>query len=118
MKNFDILNFKLIFFKGFCMDGEIIYSVVGVLLFLIIAYFTLRSEKSQDIQSKEEKRYAIINGYKKELQDALSPLKDDREARVVKKSELLKRFSNELSLNIFFDKSEIREIILDLSVDS
>ena len=100
------------------MDSEIIYSIAGVVIFIIIIFLTLRSDVSQAVQSKEEKRYEIVNGYKKQLNDALFPLKDDKKARVAKKAQMLKRFSDELSLNIFFEKSEIREIILDLSVES
>ena len=97
------------------MDSEIIYSGVGIVIFLIIIVMTMRSNVVEIVQSKEEKRANIINGYKQELKMALEPLMDDVDARVAKKSELLKKFSNELSLNIFFDKDELREIILELS---
>lgn len=97
------------------MDSEIIYSGVGIVIFIIIIVMTMRSNVVEIVQSKEEKRASIINGYKQELKVALEPLMDDVDARVAKKSELLKKFSNELSLNIFFDKDELREIILELS---
>ncbi|PHQ65239.1 MAG: hypothetical protein COB99_05070 [Sulfurimonas sp.] len=97
------------------MDSEIIYSGVGIVIFVIIVIMTMRSNVVEIIQSKEEKRADIINGYKQELQVALEPLVDDIDARVAKKRELLKKFNTELSLNIFFDKDELREIILELS---
>ena len=100
------------------MDSEMIYSILGVLIFIMIVVLTLRSDVTQAVQSKEEKRYEIVNVYKKELNEALAPLGNDTQARIDKKSELLKKFSDELSVNIFFDSSEIRDIILDLSVDS
>jgi hypothetical protein len=76
---------------------------------------TMRSNVVEIVKSKEEKRLDIINGYKQELKEALVALADDNDARVAKKSELLKKFSDELSLNIFFDKDELRDIILELS---
>ncbi|WP_373034608.1 hypothetical protein [Sulfurimonas sp.] len=97
------------------MESEIVYSVIGIVIFIVIIVMTLRSDVVEIVQSKEEKRADIINGYKKELLEALEPLRDDTEARVAKKSEMLKKFSNELSLNIFFDKDELREIVLELS---
>jgi len=97
------------------VDSEIIYSGVGIVIFVIIVIMTMRSNVVEIIQSKEEKRADIINGYKQELQVALEPLVDDIDARVAKKRELLKKFNTELSLNIFFDKDELREIILELS---
>lgn len=97
------------------MDSEIIYSGVGIVIFIIIIYMTMRSNVVEIVKSKEEKRLDIINGYKQELKEALVALADDNDARVAKKSELLKKFSDELSLNIFFDKDELRDIILELS---
>jgi uncharacterized protein YpuA (DUF1002 family) len=42
-------------------------------------------------------------------------LKNDKERRVAKKNELLQKISKELSMNIFFDKNELRDIIVDFS---
>jgi hypothetical protein len=67
------------------------------------------------VKSKEEKKAEIIREYTQQLKDALNPLKNNIEARKVKKNELLNKFSSELSLNIFFDKNELKEIILELS---
>ena len=99
------------------MDSETIYAVGGVIVFLVVAMFILRSNPSVVINTKDEKRDEILGKYKKELRESLASLGDDKEARVAKKSELLKRFSSELSSNIFFDQIEIREIILDLAED-
>ena len=109
------MNLNYICIKGFYVDSEIIYSALGIVIFIIIVIMTMRSNVVEIVQSKEEKRADIINGYKQELKAALEPLKDDTEKRVAKKSEMLKKFSTELSLNIFFDKDELREIILELS---
>ena len=97
------------------MDSQIIYSIFGIVIFIIIIIVTMRSKSVDVVQSSEEKKTEIINSYKQELRDSLEPLAKDADARVAKKSELLKRFSQELSQNIFFDDEELREIILELS---
>ena len=97
------------------MESETLYAIGGVVVFLITAIFVMRTGEPTVIQTKEEKREEILQEYAKELTDVLYLLKDDKEARVAKKTQLLKRFSEELSLNIFFDKIEIKEIILDLA---
>ena len=97
------------------MDSEIVYALVGIVIFILIVIFTLRSDSIEQIQTKEEKQYQIINEYTKQLRSALEPLRSDKQAMLAKKSELLKKFSDELALNIFFNTDEIREIIQDLS---
>jgi peptidoglycan hydrolase CwlO-like protein len=95
------------------MDSETIYGVVGVGVFALIAYFTLRKNDISEAQTKEEKRFQILNQFKDELRRELDKL-DSKEEKATKKVELLKKFSDELSRNIFFDEIEIKEIILDI----
>jgi hypothetical protein len=97
------------------MDSSIIYSLIGVAILVVIIILTLRGTKPKDAKKKNQKRAEILDSYKIQLQEALTPLKDDKDAKMNKKSEMLKKFSGELSRNIFFDVSEIREIILELS---
>jgi len=100
------------------MDAESIYTLVGVAIFILFAYFTLKSDTAGKIQTKEEKRYEIISGYRAVLRKELAPLQNNREELLAKKVLLLKEFSDELSLNIFFDSLEIEEIIQDLATQS
>ena len=97
------------------MDSETIYSLVGIATFGVIAFYILKNDATAKLQTKEEKSHEIVNGYRKELREALTVLKGDTEAQKVKKLELLKRFNSELSRNIFFDAFEIKEIIEELS---
>jgi len=97
------------------MDAELIYTLVGIGIFGIVTFFILRNTDLKNVNTKDKKRDDIINGYKKELYDSLTPLKNDKNAALAKKKELLKKFSDELSRNIFFEQVEIREIILDLA---
>ena len=103
--------------KGDFMDNVIIYSLIGILLLVGVIVFTFKSSKPKDVKTKTKKKAEIIDSYKTQLQKALAPLKDDKAARVNKKNEMLKRFSTELSRNIFFDNSEIRGIIAELVKD-
>jgi len=68
-----------------------------------------------DVKTKAQKREEILIDYKNELQSVLTSFENDKQARMAKKSSLLKKYSDELSRNIFFDQSEIKEIILELS---
>ncbi len=97
------------------MDSELIYTVAGIGIFAFIAYKTLSNKETTKIQTKEEKCHEIVNGYRKELRDALTELQDDAEAQKLKKIELLTKFNNELSRNIFFDVFEVKEILQELS---
>ena len=100
------------------MGSELIYSVVGIGIFAFIAFKTLSDNETAKIQTKEEKCHEIVNGYRKELRDALTVLAEDKDAQKAKKIELLKKFNDELSRNIFFDAFEVREIIEELSTMS
>ncbi len=96
------------------MSAEIIYSLVGIVIFIIIIIMTLRSDTPKEIQTKEEKQYEIIGEYKKQLREALKPLNDEQD-KTAKKRELLMKFNQELSMNIFFDEMDIKETISELS---
>jgi len=97
------------------MQEEIIISVIGIIILIIVIFTTLKKPSIDNVRSKKNKKIDIINQYKKRLNDELQILNGDKEAIRNKKSELLKEFNMELSRNIFFDENEIRTIILDLS---
>ena len=97
------------------MDAELLYSIVGILGFIGVAVITLRS--GGDVKTKEEKKAEIITGYKELLKKSLHDFDKEDKMRKDKKIMLLREFSQELSMNIFFDKDEIKEIILELSAE-
>lgn len=97
------------------MDNIIVFSFLGILALIFVIIATLRGSNTKVVKTKEQKRVEIIATYKLELQKALEPLENNKDARIAKKSSLLKKFSDELSRNIFFDKNEIQEIVLDLA---
>ncbi len=76
--------------------------------------YVMRPKITTIVQTKREKREEIVDGYKKQLREALEVIQDNDE-KTAKKVALLKKFSDELASNIFFDGNEIHEIILELS---
>lgn len=98
------------------MDSEIVYSLFGIIGLSTVIYLVLQStSKKVSVKTKTQKKAEIISEYKKRLSESLVKFENDQEARKKEKSILLKKYSDELSRNIFFDQGEIREIILDLS---
>jgi|FLOH01.1.fsa_nt_gi hypothetical protein len=97
------------------MDSVIVYALAGIVILIVMIVLTVRGGTIKVVQSKEDKRVEIVSGYKKQLKEALAPHGNDKQARITIKNRLLKKFSDEISQNIFFDKNEIREIILELS---
>ncbi len=97
------------------MNYEMIYNVGGVLLFVFIVYKVFKTNVSDIVKPKKVKKQEIVEEYTQKLKDELDALKDDKQAQVAKKSQLLKVYSDELSRNIFFEEDEVREIILELS---
>ena len=97
------------------MDTKVIFSLFVITVLIIVIIITLKQTNTNQVRTKANKKIDIIDGYKKRLHDDLVLLNGDQEAIKSKKSILLKEFNIELSRNIFFDKDEIRELILELS---
>ena len=99
------------------MDSEILYSLFGIVGFILVIYFTLKSTSDKiDTKTKAKKKEEIIQEYKLRLEKALEAIGDDKDLRTAKKTQLLQEFSGEFSRNIFFDEEEVREIIRELSL--
>ena len=98
------------------MDGEILYSTLGIVGFIIIIWLTLRSGSPKvEAKTKAKKKEEIISEYKEKLANALENIGNDKELRIATKTRLIKEYNDELSRNIFFDAKEVQEIILSLS---
>jgi len=79
--------------------------VVGLSASLVVLYKFYIAKADKTAKTKEQKRAEILDEYKMELDNSSQ---EDR-------MELLKKFNLELSKNIFFDNSEIRDIIKELA---
>ena len=96
------------------MDYETLYTAVGVVGFGVIAFFTFRNKESSRVQTKDEKKYEILSGYKKEMREKLSSLENQDEKSKLKK-ELLMKYNQELALNIFFDEIDAKDMLNELA---
>jgi flagellar basal body-associated protein FliL len=110
-------NLLLYFEKRIVVSDFIIYIFIVIIGVLFVVYLTQRKD-TKVVQSKAEKRVQIVAEYKNQIKINLENIGEDKQKRVSKKSELLKKFSDELSRNIFFDNSEIRDIIMELAKES
>jgi len=97
------------------MDAKIIFAIIGIIILIIVIFITLKKTNTSKIRPTANKKQDIIDGYKKRLHHELLQFDGDQETIKSKRSSLLKEFNAELSRNIFFDKDEIREVILKLS---
>lgn len=98
------------------MDAEMLYSIVGIIGFVVVLVFTFRSSNAKiEAKAKEQKKVELIAAYKMKLANILEQIVDDDALRIATKKALIKDYSDELSRNIFFDANEVREIVLELS---
>ncbi len=91
----------------------LVLALIGILVLVIV--LTLKKGSSKVPKTKEEKCHEIIMEYKRRLDKELTPLRENYDAMLAKKSVLLREFSVELSHNIFFDNDEMREVIKELA---
>ncbi len=90
------------------------------LLILSIAlgflYLFIKSNKpTQKHKSKIQKQAEILENYKQKMNNDLVEYDGNKALFLEKKTELLKVFAQELSMNMFFDKDETRELIRELA---
>lgn len=97
------------------MNGETLYAFFGIISLVVIGYVVLsKTKKTVAVKSKEQKREEILQDYKVKLRNALKSFQNNEQRRE-RKNTLLKEFSDELALNIFFDADEKKEIIMELA---
>ena len=67
--------------------------------------------------SKSEivKKHEIIDNYKKELFEILEASENDKNLQMQERIKFLKKVNYELSMNIFFDENEAKQILKELS---
>jgi hypothetical protein len=80
----------------------IVLFLVVLIIFLVVKQFL----PSVSFKSKAIKKSEIIDGYKKQLDSV-----NDRSKKMI----LLKQINQELSRNIFFDQTELKEAMTTLT---
>ena len=82
-------------------------------LTLVFIYF--KKNKDVVIKSAPVKKEELIQGYKEELLNILEENKDNKELQFQERIKFIKRVNYELSMNIFFDEIEAKNLIQELS---
>lgn len=92
--------------------------VIAIILSAFATYVYLYFKKNssvqpikKDIKSKQE----LIEDYKQELLSILDKYENNKELQLKEKFAFLKRVNYELSMNIFFEKEEIKDLIKELT---
>jgi len=84
-------------------------------LYLHFSLYLLREKTSSVLKPKVVKKDELIESYKIELQDILERYEDNKELQMQERIKFLKRVNYELSMNIFFDENEAKELLQELS---
>ncbi|MDD2887073.1 MAG: hypothetical protein PHY66_04680 [Aliarcobacter sp.] len=82
---------------------------------LTVVYLYFKKNKTILIKPKAVKKEELIEGYRVELLEILKKYEDNKELQLQEKLKFLKRVNYELSMNIFFEKEEARNLIQELS---
>ena len=82
---------------------------------LTVIYIYLKKNKYKTVKPKVVKKNELIQSYKNELLKILEENKENKELQFQEKIKFLKRVNSELSMNIFFDEIEAKNLIKELS---
>ena len=82
---------------------------------LAVVFIYFKKNKKVSIKSAPVKKEELIQGYKEELLNILEENKDNKELQFQEKIKFLKKVNYELSMNIFFDEIEAKNLIQELS---
>lgn len=87
--------------------------LLSALFTVVFIYF----KKNKIIATKPAvvRKDELIQGYKDELLQILEEHKENKELQFQEKIKFIKRVNSELSMNIFFDEIEAKNLIKELS---
>jgi membrane protein insertase Oxa1/YidC/SpoIIIJ len=93
---------------------EYIFALI-LSAFFTVVFIYLKKNKTNFVKPKAVKKEELIENYKVELQEILEKYEDNKELQLQERLKFLKRVNYELSMNIFFEKDEARNLIQELS---
>ena len=93
---------------------EYLFALVLSAFFTFI-YIYLKKSKTVFVKPKAVKKDELIQSYRVELLEILEKYEDNKELQFQEKLKFLKRVNYELSMNIFFEKEELKKFIQELS---
>ena len=80
-----------------------------------LGYFYFKRSSASFVKPQAVKKDELIENYKLELLEILDKYEENKELQLQEKLKFLKRVNHELSMNIFFEKEEARNLIQELS---
>lgn len=93
---------------------EYILALVLSAIFTVV-YLYFKNNKTNFVKPKAIKKEELVESYRVELLEILEKFEDNKELQLQEKLRFLKKVNYELSMNIFFDKEEARNLIQELS---
>ena len=93
---------------------EYIYALILSAIFTIV-YLYFKNNKTNFVKPKAIKKEELVENYRLELLEILEKYEDNKELQLQEKLKFLKKVNYELSMNIFFEKEEARDLIQELS---
>lgn len=87
-----------------------------ILAFILIAVvgFYLFFYKKKQIKNPAVKKEEIIQEYENSMKELISKYSHDKKLLTQEKTKLLKKINYELSMNLFFDEEEAKQILNNL----
>ena len=91
--------------------------ILALTLSAIFTVIFIAFKKKNIGVSKSEivKKHEIFDNYKKELFEILEASENDKNLQMQERIKFLKKVNYELSMNIFFDENEAKQILKELS---
>ena len=93
---------------------EYIFALILSAVFTIV-YLYFKNNKKNFVKPKAVKKEELVENYRMELLKILEKYEDNKELQLQEKLKFLKKVNYELSMNIFFEKEEARDLIQELS---
>lgn len=97
------------------MDLINIILLLSITVILIILFQKFSPATKNGVKPTAIKKEELIYGYEQRMQKTIDTYHLNNELLKLKKMEILKEISTELSTNIFFDKNEVKELIQKLA---
>ena len=94
---------------------EYIFALILSTIFTIVYIYFRKKNTNSFFKPKALKKEELIENYKLELLDILEKCENNKELELQERLKFLKRVNYELSMNIFFEKEEARNLIQELS---
>jgi len=86
------------------------FILLLIILIPFIVFLLLKKQKTA-IKNPAVKKEELINNYKKQMQNMLSNTSYNPEIQSQEKIKLLKKINHELSMNLFFDEDEAKDLL-------